>query len=181
MWSTGTVTISMTERSAGSTFPAHRPPLGLRVVIGLLAFGAALFNVGLMLSDRAPSVMKRIFGDFAVRLSDRLNGSERLGTLADGRTPENDQIVHIGVWAVAMVLVGLAVWRWASLVIAAVVVFAASIFIEVGQGRYSSTRAVERSDVLANGMGVALGVVAAAGCYLAWSAAAGTIAAIRRR
>lgn len=151
------------------TRPAHRPPLALRAFISVLAVGAALFNVALMLSDRAPGLMERIFGDFAVRLSDRLNQSDRIGTLTEGRNPGNDAIVHIGVWAVAMTLVGLALWRWAPLIIAAMVMFAGSILVEVGQGRYSSTRAVEMTDVLANGVGVAVGVCASAACYVAWS------------
>ncbi|MEP6299553.1 MAG: hypothetical protein ABJ382_19690 [Ilumatobacter sp.] len=152
--------------------PAYRPPLALRALVGLLALGAALFNAALMLSDRAPGLMERIFGDFAVRLSDRLNRSDRIGSLTEGRDPGNDAIVHVGVWAVAMTLVGLAVWRWAPLIIAAMATFAGSILVEVGQGRYSSTRAVEMGDVFANGVGVALGVCACAACYLAWSSLA---------
>lgn len=167
------MTVTVAERgevrAQPSTRPTHRPPLALRAFIGLLAMGAALFNIALMLSDRAPGLTKRIFGDFAVRLSDRLDRSERIGSLTEGRNPGNDAIVHIGVWAVAMTLVGLAIWRWAPLLVAAILLFAGSVFVEVGQGRYSDTRAVEMSDVFANGVGVALGVVASAACYLVWS------------
>ncbi len=165
-----TTTAELRElRSRPTTRPAHRPPLALRGFVGLLAVGAALFNVALMLSDRAPGLTKRIFGDFAERLSDRLNQSDRIDTLTEGRNPGNDAIVHIGVWAVAMTLVGLALWRWAPLVIAAMAMFAGSVLVEVGQGRYSSTRAVEIGDVFANGVGVAVGVGASAACYIAWS------------
>lgn len=130
-----------------------------------------------MLSDRAPGLIRRIFGDFAVELSNRLNSSERLGELTDGRTPGSDAIVHIGVWAVATALVGFAVWRWSSLLIAATLVFAASVFVEIGQGRYSSTRAVEMSDVTANGVGVLIGAAAAGVFYLV----GGGLAAIMSR
>ncbi|MGB3736944.1 MAG: hypothetical protein WA964_18440 [Ilumatobacter sp.] len=178
------MTITVAEhnrtRSRPSTRPALRPPLALRGFIGLLAAGAALFNVALMLSDRAPGITEQIFGDFAVRLSDRLDRSERIGSLTEGRQPGNDAIVHIGVWAVAMVLVGLALWRWVPLIIGAVLLFAGSVFVEVGQGRYSDTRAVELSDVFANGVGITLGVVAAAACYLAWSGVAATFRRLRR-
>lgn len=160
--------------------PTHRPPAAPRAFIGFLAIGAALFNVALMLSDRAPGLSKRIFGDLAIQLSDRLNRSDRFGSLTEGRRPGNDDIVHIGVWAVAMTLVGLAIWRWAPLLIAALALFAASVVVEVAQGRYSSTRNVERSDVLANAYGVALGVIACALCYLAWSGAALAIRRLRR-
>ncbi len=143
--------------------------------------GAGVFNLALMLSDRAPGLSERIFGDFAVRLSDRLNRSDRIGSLTEGSDPGNDVIVHVGVWGLAMMLVGLALWRWSSLIIAALAVFAASLFIEIGQGRYTSSRAVELSDVAANGVGVALGSLAAAGCYVVWSTLAGIASGLRRR
>ncbi|MFK7917315.1 MAG: hypothetical protein AB8G14_04490 [Ilumatobacter sp.] len=163
------------------TAPHARPAVAVRVVIGLAAAATALFNVALMLSDRAPGLTKRLFGDFAVRLSARLDASARFGELTDGRTPGNDAIVHIGVWAVAMTLVGLAVWRWTSLAIASLVLFVGSVFVEIGQGRYSSTRAVEMSDVLANGVGVGAGVVVCALTYLAGSVAAAAATAARYR
>ncbi len=159
--------------------PTHRPPLALRVFIGFLAVGAGAFNIALMLSDRAPGLSRRLFGDFAQRLADRLNPADRIGTLTQGRNTGNDDIVHIGVWAVAMTLVGLALWKWAPLVIAAVVLFVGSVFVEIAQGRYSSSRNVERSDVIANGIGVAFGVAACILCYLAWSGAAALIQRFR--
>ncbi len=175
--------VSMAEhgevRSWPSLGPAHRPPLALRVFIGFLAVGAAVFNVALMLSDRAPGLSRRLFGDFAQRLSDRLNPAERIGALTQGRNTGNDDIVHIGVWAVAMTLVGLALWKWTPLIIAAVVLFLGSVFVEIAQGRYSSSRNVERSDVIANGIGVVLGVAACVLCYLAWSGAAETVRRLR--
>ena len=65
-------------------------------------------------------------------------------------------------------------------VIGAIAVFSLSILVEVGQGRYSSTRAVERSDVMSNGIGVATGVIAAGVCYLAWSGCAALVRGLRR-
>jgi len=59
-------------------------------------------------------------------------------------------------------------WRWTTLLPVAIAVFAASAAVEFGQGRYSSSRAVEFSDQLANAVGV--GVAAAALCMLGWSA-----------
>lgn len=160
--------------------PARRPPVGLRVFVGVLAVGAVVFNVALMLSDRAPGLSKRVFGDFALRLSNRLDAPRRVDEVTDGRTPGSDAIVHIGVWAVAVTLIGLAIWRWSGLIVAALATFAASVFIETGQGRYSDTRAVEMSDVLANAVGVALGTMLCVGCYLVWSAVSGLISAARR-
>lgn len=145
----------------------HRAPLGVRLFIGLIGVAALLFNVVLMISDRAPGITRRLFGGFAQRLTDRLDTTSAIDT-AD--IPGNDAIVHIGVWALATALVALTVWRWVALIPVGAVVFAASVAVEVGQGRYSSTRAVEFSDILANAVGVGVGIGTAATCMLAWSA-----------
>lgn len=153
--------------------PHHRPPLGLRVIAAVLGVGMLAFNAALMVSDRAPGVLRRVFGDSARRLFERIDAGARVSSVAsDPRVPESDALVHIAVWALAVVLVGVAVWTWAGLVIGGVAVFACSLFVEVSQGRLSDTRAVEASDAAANGLGVAIGSSAVAGCYLAWSALA---------
>lgn len=153
--------------------PCHRPPLGLRVVIALLGVASVAFNAALMLSDRAPRVSRRIGGDIIARLSERLDTGGRPGRLMnDPRLPSSDAIVHIGVWGVAMVFVGLAIWNWRGLVIGAVTVFAVSAMVEIGQHRLTATRTFEIGDIIANGIGVLLGTVVAAGCYLLWSGAA---------
>ncbi len=144
----------------------HRAPLALRIFIGVIGVGALLFNVVLMISDRAPAITRRMFGGFAQRLADRLDATS---TIEAGGLPGNDAIVHIGVWAVATTLVALTLWRWSTLIPVAVAVFAASVMVELGQGRYSTSRAVEVSDLLANGVGVGVGISAAALCMLAWS------------
>lgn len=145
----------------------RRAPLAVRFLIGLCGVGALLFNVALMMSDRAPGITRRIFGGFAERLADRLDAS---GTVDTADLPGNDAIVHIGVWAVATLLVVLTIWRWAALLPVAVGIFVASVFVEIGQGRYSSSRAVEFSDVLANAVGVTLGAGGAVACMAVWSA-----------
>ena len=99
----------------------HRAPLALRIFIGLIGVGALLFNVVLMISDRAPGITRRLFGGFAQRLADRLDASP---TIEAGDLPGNDAIVHIGVWAVATTLVALTLWRWSTLIPVAVAVFA---------------------------------------------------------
>lgn len=161
------------QPSANRWPPRHRPPLGLRVLAALLGVGMLAFNAALMLSDRAPSVLRRVFGDSARRLFERIDAGARVSSVAsDPRLPESDALVHIAVWALAIGLVGVAVWSWAGLLIGGVAVFALSLVVEVLQGRLSDTRAVEASDVAANGLGVALGAGAVAACYLAWSALA---------
>jgi hypothetical protein len=153
--------------------PAIRPPVALRAFVGLIAVAALLFNVLLMLSDRAPAALRRIGGDFVRRLFERIDAGDRAAAvLADQRLPESDAVVHVAVWAIAVVLVGLAVWSWIGLLVCAAAVFAGSLVVEAAQGRYSDTRAVEASDVRANLTGVLLGTAVVAVFYLAYSALA---------
>jgi hypothetical protein len=151
--------------------PVHRPPVWLRAGFAVLGVALVLFNVLLMLSDRAPGALRRVGGDFVRRLFERVDASERAAeVLADPRLPESDAIVHVVVWALAAALVGLAVWTWRGLVIGAVAVFATSLLVEAAQGRWSDTRAVEASDVRANLVGVVLGTLGVGVCYAAYSA-----------
>ena len=142
----------------------------------MLGAGALLFNAALMLSDRAPRATRRILGGFQRRLSERIDADSRVHLAADEHLPESDAIVHIGVWAVAVILVGMTVWSWRGLAVAAIGVFAVSVAIELGQGRYSATRSVESGDILANATGTAVGVAVTACAYLAWSVIAAAFA-----
>lgn len=62
----------------------------------------ALFNVALMLSDRAPGFLRRTFADTA-------------GRIAADRLPESAAVTRIAVWATATVLMGLTIWTWRGL------------------------------------------------------------------
>ncbi|CAN5584578.1 hypothetical protein BH23ACT3_BH23ACT3_18990 [soil metagenome] len=138
--------------------------------IALLGAGVVLFNAALMLSDRAPGATRRFGGDLVTRLSERIDAGGHPARLrGDPRLPSGEAVVHIGVWAAAMLLVGLALWNWRGLVIGAAVVLTSSAAIEIAQGRYTDTRTSQLGDMVANGIGVAVGTVAAAGCYLLWS------------
>jgi len=151
--------------------PRHRPPLALRAVIAVVGVGALLFNAALMLADRAPGLLRDVGGDFVRRLFARIDtGGRGAELLDDPRLPESDAIVHFAVWAIAVVLVGWALWSWVGLFVGACAVAAASLVIEVGQGRWSDTRAVEASDAAANLAGVAAGTAFVVACYLAYSA-----------
>ena len=123
-----------------------------------------------MLSDRAPGLLRRLGGDVLARLSERIDaGAQAADVLRDPRLPESDAIVHVAVWAAAVVLVGWAVWTWRGLVVGAAVVFAASLVVEFAQGRYTDSREVQTSDIEANAIGIVLGTVAVAACYLLYS------------
>ncbi len=148
----------------------------------MLGVAVLVFNALLMLSDRAPSALRRVGGDFVRRLFERVDaGARAADVLADPRLPESDAIVHVAVWAVAVGLVGLAVWTWRGLLVGAAAVFGASVVVEAAQGRWSDTRAVEASDVRANAAGVALGTIAVGLCYVTYSALSGLFRVTTRR
>jgi hypothetical protein len=162
--------------------PVHRPPVWVRAGFAALGVGMLLFNALLMLSDRAPGALRRVGGDFIRRLFARIDAGDRASqVLNDPRLPESDAIVHIAVWALAIGLVGLAVWSWHGLVLGAVAVFAASLVVEAAQDRWSDTRAVEASDVRANAAGIALGTIAVGLSYVTYSAVSGLVRLTSRR
>lgn len=149
--------------------PRHRPPIGLRVIAAMLGVGVLLFNAALMVSDRAPGFL----GNAARRLSARLDAGTSIRSAAtDPRLPESDALVHIAVWALAIGLVGIAVWTWRGLLVGGVVVFGCSVVVEISQERLSDSRNFEMSDVAANATGVVVGASVVAVCYLTWSALA---------
>ncbi|MEM9514548.1 MAG: hypothetical protein AAGA42_06780 [Actinomycetota bacterium] len=156
------------RRRPRSIRPYDRPGVGVRVAIGITAALGLVAVVALMLSDRAPSALRQMFGSSAERLSRRIDASARLP--ATDQLPESDFLVHVGLWAAVAVLVGWTLWSWRGLVVGAVTVMTASAFVEVAQGRYSTSRAVETSDLAGNAVGVAIGTVIAATSYLVWSA-----------
>lgn len=153
--------------------PVHRPPVAIRAVAALLGVMVLLFNAALMLSDRAPALLRLVGGDLVRRASERIDAGERVSQVAsDARVADGDALVHIVVWALAIVLVGLAVWTWRGLVIGAIAVWICSTVVEFGQDRWTDTRSAQRDDILANLVGVGLGTAAVALCYLCWSAVA---------
>jgi VanZ family protein len=145
------------------------------VFSALLGIAAMAFAAALMLSDRAPSVLRRLFGEDARRLWDRIDASERAQFVNQAGVPEADFVIHVMVWAVIVLLVAMAIWTWRGLTAVVAGVSASSVIIEVAQGRYSDTRSVELDDLVANGVGVAIGACAAALMYLAWSGLASSV------
>jgi hypothetical protein len=152
--------------------PVYRPPIALRAFAALCGVAALLFNALLMLSDRAPGALRRIGGNAIRRLFERIDVDGSAAALSDPRLPDSDTIVHVVVWAVAVTLVGWALWTWIGLVVGAAVVFAGSLVVEFSQEDLSDTRHLEASDIAANLTGVVLGVVGVAMCYAAYGAVA---------
>lgn len=151
--------------------PLRRPSPLVRAGIGVAALLMLAFNAALMTADRAPRLIKFVLGDIVRALSDRIDAGGRVD-VRDARPLAGDATVHIGLWFAVVVLVALTIWSWRGLAATAVGVFLVSVAVELGQGRYSTTRSVERSDVFFNGVGVALGVLAAAAIFTLWDRAA---------
>lgn len=148
-----------------------RPSLGVRVAVALLGVLLVMVNVTLMLSDRAPRVLQTVAGPVVDRIVARLDSDGAATAALGARNVGSDSIVHFGLWGVAMLVIGLAIWSWIAILPAAGLLFVASIAVELAQGRYSN-RHVEFRDVEFNGLGIAAGTVLAMTCYVLGSAAA---------
>lgn len=156
-----------------------RPPVGVRAGIGVLALGGLLFTALLLLSDRAPGVMRDVLGDAADRLWDRIDAT-RAQPLGQQARAQPDFVVHVVIWAAVTFLCALTIWTFGGVIAVMVGAFAASVMFELAQGAFTSTRAVEFRDVVGNACGVAIGGVAAL-LVVAASRALGTLARAGRR
>jgi len=156
------------ERAIGRATPlgpVGRPWSAARLVAAALAF-ATLGVAGLvMLSDRAPGLLRRV--------SERIDATDSTAIQAVGQaTPPSDTLVHLVAWGTVMVLVGLATWSWRSLGVAAIAVFALSAATEVAQGSLTLTRNTELSDLAANFVGVLAGLALVVLWSITWSSLA---------
>lgn len=126
----------------------------------LLALVAMVATVAVLVSARAPGVVDDVSDRVSTRLDQRAPGAHEAAERALQRTgvEESDALAHIGLWAGAMLLVGLATWSWGSLAAMALVVFAVSTGLELGQERLSPTRVTEQSDLVANAVGIGIGL-----------------------
>lgn len=144
-----------------------------------------LITTALLLADRAPGVLRTVFGERARRLWTRIDAGNRLGDVSAGSAAaeltQPDFLVHVALWTLIATLVGIAIWTWRGLVIAGVVLGATSVALELAQGRYATTRSVEASDAAANLLGLAIGSSIAACCYLAWTGVAVAVRRLRSR
>ena len=131
--------------------PGGRPFARWRPAAALLSLGALLISAVLLMSDRAPGLLSRV--------SARIDaGSSRAARLAAGTRPQSDFEIHIIVWAVIALLVGLTMWSNRSLVASAIVVLLASVIAERAQAALTTTRELQLSDLVGNTLGVLAGV-----------------------
>jgi VanZ family protein len=139
----------------------------VRIALGACGLVVLFFNGMLMLSDRAPGASARLIGGAVRRLSERLDASEQTRVSAES-VLRSDSVIHLGVWALAVFFVAMAVWSWRGLGVSAVCVFAYSVVVELAQGRLSDTRTVQLKDVVFNGLGIAVGVTVALVGFVVW-------------
>ena len=160
--------------------PGGRPFRGLRVIPLLLSLCAVAANAVILLSDRAPGLLRRISAriDAGVSRAAGATGVDVPGR--DVRVSRSDFDMHVLIWAVAALLVGLAAWSWVSLFLASATVFGSSVSLELAQRSYSNSRTVQFDDIVANGVGVVAGTCVVAAFAVCWKAATGARALLRR-
>lgn len=124
---------------------------------------ALIGSAVLLLSDRAPGLLRR--------LSTRIDsGSSRAAQVASQARPQSDFEIHVFVWAVVAVLLGLTMWSNRSVLVSAVIVFVGSVLGEAMQQVVTSTRNLQVADVVANGFGAlaGLGLVCGLAILMGW-------------
>lgn len=148
--------------------PGGRPFRGWRTVPLLLSVAAFFGNALILLADRAPGLLSR--------LSSRIDAGMQRAAGAAGvdipgasvRVPQSDFGVHVALWAVAALLLGLAMWSWASLVMSSTAVLVVSVALELAQQVFTQARTVQFGDLMGNVLGVVIGTGAVAAFAFLW-------------
>jgi hypothetical protein len=148
--------------------PGGRPFRGWRVVPLLLSLGALGANAAILLSDRAPGLLGRLARRIDARVDQAANAAGIDISGPSVPVPRSDFDVHVAIWAVAALLVGLAMWSWLSLLLGNGLLFAGSVVLELAQAGYSRTRTVEMADLGGNAVGVAAGTLGVATFAVLW-------------
>ena len=131
--------------------PGGRPFARWRPLAALFAAVALSGSAALLLSDRAPGLLRR--------LSARIDtGSSRAAQVAAAARPQSDFEIHVFAWGAVAVFVGLAMWSSRSLLVSAIGVLLLSLAVERAQDVLTQTRALEVADVVANLVGVSAGL-----------------------
>jgi hypothetical protein len=131
--------------------------------MALAAAGTAMVAALVLMSDRAPGLLERI--------SRRIDaGSSRAAQVASQTRPQSDFEIHIVLWAVITVVVGLTMWSNRSVLASAIVVLLASVVAERAQEALTISREMQLGDVAGNTIGVlaGLGLVTALAIVMDW-------------
>lgn len=160
--------------------PGGRPFRGWRVVPLLLSLGALAANAVILLSDRAPGLLRRLSAriDAGVSRAAGATGVDVPGGRV--RVSGSDFDVHVLIWAVVALLIGLAMWSWTSLVLGSATLFASSVALELAQRRYSNSRTVQFDDIVANAVGILAATCLVAVFAWAWKLVSTTLFVLRR-
>ncbi len=154
--------------------PGGRPFRGWRVIPTLLILGALAANAAILLSDRAPGLLSRVSNRIDAGRGARAADVARAHISAD-----SDFAVHVMIWAVGAVLVGLAAWSWLSMLLGGAALFASSVALEAAQHFFTTTRIVQAADVAGNALGVAAGLALVTAFALVWRATGAVFGASR--
>jgi len=141
---------------------------GWRVPALLLSLGAFAVNAVILLSDRAPGLFRKLSARIDAGVSRAVDSTGVGSPGGNVRVPQSDFDVHVLIWAVAALLVGLGMWSWVSLAVGSGTVFASSVVVELCQRTLTSARTVQLEDVVGNAVGVLTGTCAVAAFALAW-------------
>ena len=160
--------------------PGGRPFRGWRALPLLLSLVAGAVNTVILLSDRAPGLLRRLSAriDAGVSRAAGATGVDVPGTSVG--VPRSDFDVHVLLWGVAALLVGLAAWSWFTLLLGSSAVFGTSVVLELAQERFTRLRTVQLHDVMGNAVGVVAGTCAVAAFALGWRLLS-TRPSVRRR
>lgn len=142
--------------------PGGRPLARWRPFVALLAVAALAGLVFVMLSDRAPGVLGEVSEQVAVRVDARVpEARESLSdAVASTYAAEKDVQAHLALWATVTFLLGLVSWSWRSLAAITALLLAGATALELMQERLAPTRITEQSDLVANAVGIAIGLLA---------------------
>ncbi len=143
--------------------PGGRPFARWRPAMALVAVGTAMVGALVLMSDRAPGLLER--------LSRRIDaGSSRVASVASQTRPQSDFEIHIVLWAVITVVVGLTMWSNRSVLASAIVVLMASVVAERAQEALTASREMQLSDIVGNTVGVlaGLGLVTGLAILMGW-------------
>lgn len=158
--------------------PGGRPFARWRGPVALVALIALVVVAALLLSDRAPTVVADVTGRVGDRIDQRapdVRGQAQEALQRNG-VDEQDTLAHIGLWAGAALLAGLASWSWRSLVGVVVILAVGSTALELVQQSLAPTRITEWRDAGANAIGILLGTLG----VVALNSVSGFPARIRR-
>jgi hypothetical protein len=131
--------------------------------MALASVGTAMVGALVLMSDRAPGLLERI--------SRRIDaGSSRAAQVASQTRPQSDFEIHIVLWAVITVVVGLTMWSNRSVLASAIVVLMASVVAERAQEALTASREMQLSDIVGNTVGVlaGLGLVTGLAILMGW-------------